>query len=70
MITLFRHGVSFALLPFFDPDAFPDEVSHLGYRVFENQSPAELNNRYFFDRSDNLVAHSTAYIVHAAIIKE
>ena len=55
---------------FFDPDAFPDEVSHLGYRVFENQSPAELNNRYFFDRSDNLVAHSAAYIVHAAIIKE
>jgi len=54
---------------FFDPDAFPDEVSHLGYRIFENQSPAELNKRYFFDRLDNLVTHSAAYIVHAAIIK-
>jgi methyltransferase (TIGR00027 family) len=52
---------------FFDPDAFPDEVSHLGYRILENQSPDELNERYFADRSDNLVAHSAAYIVHAAI---
>ena len=55
---------------FFDPDALPDEVSHLGYRIFENQSPVELNSRYFSDRSDNLVAHSAAYIVHAAIIQE
>jgi methyltransferase (TIGR00027 family) len=55
---------------FFDPDAFPDEVSHLGYRILENQSPAELNRRYFFGRVDNLVAHSAAYIVHAAITKD
>jgi methyltransferase (TIGR00027 family) len=55
---------------FFDPDAFPDEVSHLGYRIFENQSPDELNKMYFLDRLDNLVAHSAAYIVHAAIIRD
>jgi methyltransferase (TIGR00027 family) len=55
---------------FFDPDAFPDEVSRLGYRILENQSPAELNKSYFFDRSDNLVAHSAAYLVHAAIIQK
>jgi methyltransferase (TIGR00027 family) len=53
---------------FFDPDTFPDEVSHLGYRILENQSPAAMNERYFSDRSDNLAAHSAAYIVHSAII--
>jgi O-methyltransferase involved in polyketide biosynthesis len=55
---------------FFESNTFPDEVSHLGYHIFENQSPAELNKRYFFDRSDNLVTHSAAYIIHAAIIKD
>lgn len=52
---------------FFEPDAFPDEVSRLGYHVFENTSPTELNERYFVDRSDGLVTHSAAYIIHAAI---
>ena len=55
---------------FFDPDSFPDDVSHLGYQIFENQSPDELNKMYFSGRSDNLVAHSAAYIVHAAIIRD
>jgi methyltransferase (TIGR00027 family) len=55
---------------YFDPDAFPGEVSHLGYRIFENQSPDEVNKRYFSDCSDNLMAHSAAFIVHAEIIKE
>jgi methyltransferase (TIGR00027 family) len=54
---------------FFHPDAFPDVVSYFGYRILENQSPDELNERYFADRLDNLVAHSAAYIIHAAIIK-
>ncbi len=54
---------------FFEPDAFLDEVSRLDYHIFENQSPAELNKRHFFDCSDNLVTHSAAYIIHAAIIK-
>jgi methyltransferase (TIGR00027 family) len=51
----------------FDPDAFPEDISYLGYRISENLSPDELNERYFSDRSDNLAAHSAAYIVHAAI---
>jgi methyltransferase (TIGR00027 family) len=54
----------------FDPDTFPDEVSHLGYRIFENQSPEEVNKRYFSDRSDNLMVHSAAFIAHAEIIKK
>jgi methyltransferase (TIGR00027 family) len=55
---------------FFELDAFPDEVARLGYHIFENQSPAELNKRYFFDRSDNLATHSAAYNIHAEIIKD
>ena len=54
---------------FFEPDAFPDEVSRLGYLIFENISPAELNKKYFLDRSDGLVTHSAAYNIHAEIIK-
>jgi methyltransferase (TIGR00027 family) len=54
----------------FDPDAFPDEVSRLGYHIFENISPAELNKKYFLDRSDGLVTHSAAYNIHAKIIKD
>jgi len=57
-----------ALQSFFEPDAFPDDVSHLGYHIFENISPAELNDRYFSDRSDGLMTHSAAYILHAEII--
>ena len=53
---------------YFDPDAFLGEVSHLGYRIFENQSPDEVNIRCFSDRSDNLMAHSAAFIIHAEII--
>ncbi len=55
---------------FFKPDAFADELSCLGYHIFENQSPAEQNRRYFFDRSDDLVTHSFAYNIHAEIIKD
>ena len=54
---------------YFEPDAFPDEVSRLGYHIFENMSPAELNKKYFSDRSDGLVTHSAAYNIHAEIIK-
>ena len=52
---------------FFEPDAFSDEVSRLGYHIFENISPAELNQKYFLDRSDGLVTHSAAYNLHAKI---
>jgi methyltransferase (TIGR00027 family) len=55
---------------FFESDAFPDEVSRLGYHIFENISPAELNKKYFLDRSDGLVTHSAAYNIHAKIIKD
>ena len=54
---------------FFDPDVFSDEVSHLGYHIFENISPAELNQKYFSDRSDGLVTHSAAYNIHAEVSK-
>ena len=54
---------------FFEPDAFPDTVSHLGYHIFENISPTELNKKYFLDRSDGLMIHSAAYNIHAEIIK-
>ena len=52
---------------FFEPDALSDEVSRLGYHIFENISPAELNQKYFLDRSDGLVTHSAAYNLHAKI---
>ena len=55
---------------FFEPDAFSDKVSRLGYHIFENISPAELNKKYFLDRSDGLVTHSAAYNIHAEIIKD
>jgi methyltransferase (TIGR00027 family) len=55
---------------FFGPDAFPDEVSRLGYHIFENVSPTELNERYFSNRADGLVTHSAAYIMHAAITRD
>jgi methyltransferase (TIGR00027 family) len=54
---------------YFDPDAFPGEVTLLGYRILENQSPDGLNKRFFHDRADNLRVHSSAYIVHAGINK-
>jgi methyltransferase (TIGR00027 family) len=55
---------------YFDPGGFPGEVSLLGYHIFENQSPDEMNKRFFRDREDNLRTHSSAYIIHAAINKE
>jgi hypothetical protein len=59
-----------ALKSFYEPDAFPDNVSRLGYHIFENLSPVELNKMYFLDRSDGLVTHSAAYNIHAEIIKD
>lgn len=53
---------------FFNPGVFPKEVSRLGYQIIENQSPAEQNEKYFFDRSDDLMTHSSAYNLHAEII--
>jgi len=53
---------------FFEPDVFLDEVSRLGYYIFENISPAKLNKKYFLDSSDGLVTHSAAYNIHAEII--
>ena len=58
------------LKSFFEPNAFSDEVSRLGYHIFENISPAELNQKYFLDRSDGLVTHSAAYIIHAEIRRD
>ena len=58
-----------AIRSFFEPDAFPEDVSRLGYHIFENISPAELNKKYFLDRSDGLMTHSAAYNIHAEIIK-
>ena len=54
---------------FFKPNIFPDDVSRLGYHIIENISPAELNKKYFLDRSDDLVTHSAAYNIHAEITK-
>jgi methyltransferase (TIGR00027 family) len=54
---------------FFEPDALSDKVSQLGYRIFENISPTELNKNYFSGRSDGLVTHSAAFNLHAEIIK-
>jgi methyltransferase (TIGR00027 family) len=54
---------------FFKPNTFPGKISHLGYTIFDNQSPAEQNKKYFFDRSDNLKTHSAAYNIHMAINK-
>ena len=59
-----------AVKSFFEPDTFPDDVSCLGYHISETISPVELNKKYFSDRSDGLVTHSAAYIIHAEIIKE
>lgn len=56
-----------ALKSFFEPHTFPDEVSRLGYRIIEHISPAELNKKYFADRSDGLATHSAAYNIHAEI---
>ena len=55
---------------FFDPETFPGEVSRLGFRILENLSPAEQNQKYFSNRSDNLKTHSSAYNIHAELIKE
>ena len=54
---------------FFEPDAFPDEVSRFGYHIIENISPAEVNKKYFWNRTDGLKTHSAAYNMHAEIIK-
>jgi methyltransferase (TIGR00027 family) len=54
---------------FFEPNGFPDVVSRLGYHIFENISPAELNKKYFLDRSDGLMTHSAAYNIYAEIIQ-
>lgn len=59
-----------ALKSFFEPDAFADDVSDLGYHIYENISPAELNEKYFSDRSDGLMTHSAAYNLHAEIIQK
>ena len=53
---------------FLEPDVFPKEVSRLGYQIIENQSPVEQNEKYFFDRSDDLKTHSSAYNLHSEII--
>ena len=53
---------------YFEPDAFSNEISRLGYHIFENISPAELNKKYFLDRADGLVTHSAAYNIYAEII--
>ena len=58
------------VISFFEPDAFPNQVSPLGYHIFENMSPTELNKKYFLDRADGLVTHSAAYNIHAEIIKD
>jgi len=59
-----------AVKTFFDPGDIPDNVSRLGYHVFENISPTELNKKYFLDRSDGLATHSAAYNIHAEVIKD
>jgi len=56
-----------AVQSYFEPDAFPDIVTHLGYHIIENISPAGINQKYFSDRSDGLMTHSAAYIIHAEI---
>jgi len=55
------------LLSFFDPDEFPGRVSALGYRVLENLSPAQQNERYFANRSDDLGTFSGTYYLRVAI---
>ncbi len=66
MRTTERRGE--ALQSFFDPQVLQDKVSNLGYRILENQSPAEQNRCYFSDRSDGLFTHRVCYNIHAEII--
>jgi methyltransferase (TIGR00027 family) len=63
-----RRGESFR--SFFEPDDFPENVSRLGYHIFENISPAELNKKYFSDRADGLATHSAAYNLHAEVMHD
>jgi O-methyltransferase involved in polyketide biosynthesis len=52
---------------FFAPDAFPKDVSRLGYGILDNVSSAELNKNYYSGRSDVLLTSSAAYLIHAQI---
>jgi methyltransferase (TIGR00027 family) len=68
MLIIERRGES--VRSFFEPEAFPEDVSRLGYHIFENISPSDQNIKYFSDRADGLVTHSAAYLLHAEIIQE
>lgn len=57
-----------AIRSFFEPDTFTGDISRLGYHIFENIAPAELNKMYFSNRADGLATHSAAYILHAEVI--
>jgi methyltransferase (TIGR00027 family) len=58
-----------AVKTYFAPDTFLSDLNHLGYNVIGNLSPLELNKLYFSNRSDGLMTHSAAYLIHAKIVR-
>jgi methyltransferase (TIGR00027 family) len=60
-----RRGEPF--LSFFDPDAFSQELSTLGFELIENLSPQEQRARYFATRTDELRPLSSMYCAHCRV---
>jgi len=52
---------------YFDPSELATQLSHLGLRLMENLSPAEIQSRYFQGRTDGYVASKNVYFARAMI---
>jgi hypothetical protein len=52
---------------FFDPAELKKDVQAMGFGHVEDIGPAEINARYFKERTDGLRVGSLAHIMHARV---
>lgn len=55
------------LTSFFHPETMVQKAQELGIKVLEHHSPDALNQRYFSNRSDNLVTAANSWFMRVAL---
>ncbi|MGE5404680.1 MAG: class I SAM-dependent methyltransferase [Candidatus Saccharibacteria bacterium] len=66
-ILMLAEQVGEPIQALFDPASLAQDLSRLGLRLAENLSPAEIQARYFADRSDGYYACENAHLACAVV---
>lgn len=54
-------------ISFYNPESLIMDLKYIGFSQVEDMNPEQINARYFKNRSDNLLAGNSGYLMKAQV---